>query len=216
MTALAFTKAELRTIGVRLASLPSPGPRPLTAEETLEVNALVDKTRAMIAASAAAYERGRLVFSWRVPREQALTLNQYAHMKGWQKKKMRAALDDELRKLLPAFPEALTNGSLVKRWLRVTRFSTQRLDDLSIDSCGGKMPVDALVRCGILADDDEKHAHREPRWEKTPRGNTHCLVEVFLIANEQVPAQEPSTATVQQIVRVPGIMTAMLKAGLPK
>lgn len=202
----AYTKAELRRIFAGLSRLLPPGGRPLTAEEIVEVNAVLDKTRHLIASSLAAVERGRLVVSWRIPRENAPTLNEYAHKKGWMKKKLRAALDDDLRKLLPAFPEALTNGSMVKRWLRVTRFSTQRVDELSIDILGGKMPVDSLVRCGVLADDDEAHVLREPRWEKTPRGNTHVLVEVFAIASEQVREAEPSDAQVQQVVRTPGLM----------
>ena len=202
-----LTKADVRLAIQRLMSLRPPGPRPLSADELVEVNALVAKLEAIGAEKANAVERGRLLFSWRVPREQALTLNQYAHMKGWQKKKMRAALDDEIRKLLPLFPHALTNGSLVKRWLRVTRLSTQKLDDLSVDSCGGKMPVDALVRCGVLADDNEKSVHREPRFEKTKPGNTHLLVEVFAIADEQVAADEPADVKIAQLVRTPGLMT---------
>lgn len=209
-----LTKSEIRIAITRLLSLAPPGPRALTAAELVEVNDLIEKLRQIGAAQANAPERGRLVFSWRVPREQALTLNQYAHMKGWQKKKMRAALDDAIRKLLPSFPEALTNGSLVKRWLRATRYSPKALDDLSIDSCGGKMPCDGLVRCGVLADDDTKSLHREARYEKCRPGDTHLLLEVFLVATEQVATAEPTFAKVQQVVRVPGIMTAMLKGGV--
>jgi len=216
LSAPTFTKGELRRIAANLLRLLPPGARPLNAEELVTLNADIKKTRLLIAAAESTPERGRLVLSWRVPREQALTLNQYAQAKGWQKKKLRNALDDALRALLPSFPEALTNGSLLKRWLRVTRFSTQRVDELSVDLLGGKMCVDSLKRCGVIADDDEKHVHREPCWAKTKRGTTHVLVEVFLLAAEQVATPEPANATVQQILRTPGLLTQMLIDGLPK
>lgn len=210
VTAPAFSKAELRKIYASLIRLLPPGGRPLNAEELVEVNGLIDKARVMIAASLSAVERGRRVLSWRIPRELAPTMNELGHMKFWRKKKLKLELDDALRTLLPAFPAAPMNGSELRRWLRVTRFSTQRLDELSIDILGGKLPVDSLVRCGVLANDDEAHVRREPRWEKTPRGNTHVLVEVFEIAQEEVREAEPLDARVQQIVRTPGPMTMAL------
>lgn len=208
-----LTKLNLRTTIARLESLRPPGPRPLTAEELVEVNALIEKYRALHESVKAAPERGELVFEWRVPREWALTLNAYAHKKGWQKKKLRQELDDAIRALLPQFPKALTHGSQQRRWLRATRLSTKVVDDVSVDVVGAKMSTDALVRCGVLFDDDAKHLIREARSEKTKPGNTHLLMEVFLVTKEGVAPAEPTDTTIKQIERPLGMMTRAIVGG---
>jgi hypothetical protein len=212
-----LNKADLRLIYTSLGRLIPPFGRAPDAAEVVAIGQLRDVVADAIRDFAPVLERGELVFSWRVPREQALTMNAYAHKKGWMKKKMRQELDKAVVDLLPVWPRALMNGAKVRRWVRVTRFSTQRVDDLSVDILGGKMPVDALVRCGVLSDDNDAMAFREPRWEKTERGNTHVLVEVFTIREETEGHEndDPPDTTIAQIVRKPGPFTAWLAAGPP-
>ncbi len=207
-----LSKADLRTLHTSLTRLLPPQQLPTEPAEIVAISDVRDVVDQMIREYAPIMERGELVFSWRVPREQALTMNAYAHKKGWMKKKMRAALDAAIVELLPQFPKAEVHGAKLRRWVRVTRFSPQRVDDLSIDVLGGKMPVDALVRCGILADDNDAMAFREPRWEKTARGNTHVLVEVFTMVPEGTREhEEPEAKTITQLPpRKPGPMTVYL------
>lgn len=187
-----LNKVDLRTIFTSLTRLLPPQSLPTEPAEVVAIADVRQIIATMIREYAPLPERGDLLFSWRVPREQALTMNAYAHKKGWMKKKMRVELDKQVNELLPTFPRAPLHGAKVRRWLRVTRFSTQRVDDLSIDILGGKMPVDSLVRCGILADDNDAMAFREPRWEKTQRGNAHVLVEVFDMRAEGTHAGDES------------------------
>lgn len=209
-----LTKNDLRTIYAHLTSLRPPGPRPLNAEQLVELDKVTGKIQYLIEISRAAPERGELLFSWRVPRDWALTMNEYAYTKGWRKKKIRDAMDVAVRALLPQFPKALTHGSHLRRWLRLTRFSTKRVDDLSIDVLGGKMCVDALVRCGVLEDDDHAHVIREPRWEKTKPGNTHVLVEVFSVVAEHQASPAPADARITQLERPKlGLFTEAILSG---
>lgn len=205
-----LTKGDLRVMAEHLASLRPPGPRPLTAEQLVRLDEVIAKVHGLIEIARAAPERGELVFEWRVPKEWALTLNVYAQKKGWQKKKLGEAMDDALRTLLPQFPKALLHGSQQRRWLRATRFSTKVVDDVSVDVVGGKMATDALVRAGILADDDAKHLVREARSAKTKPGNTHLLVQIYEVVDEGRGTPEPTHARIQQLERAPGPMTQMI------
>jgi hypothetical protein len=207
-----LNKQDLRAIWQALSRLLPPGQLPKSAEELLVVSGLMTQVGIMITEYAPVMERGELVFSWRVPREHALTLNAYAYKKGWMKKKLRVELDRQIKELLPTFPLANLHGARLRRWVRATRFSTQRVDDLSLDVLGGKMPVDALVRCGVLADDNDAFAHREPIWEKTKRGNTHLLLEVFTLKEEGTHENDAVLdAEMTQAVWKPGEMTKWLK-----
>ncbi len=218
-----LNKADLRRLWTSLTRLLPPQQLPTEPAEIIAIHDLREVVARMIVDYAPVLERGELVFSWRVPREQALTMNAYAHKKGWMKKKLRVELDRQVNDLLDlprdvvlgtGFPHARLNGAKKRRWLRVTRFSTQRVDDLSIDILGGKMPVDALVRCGILADDNDAMAFREPRWEKTARGNTHVLVEVFEIREEGTHEDDASPpAIVKQLTRKKGEFTKYIEKG---
>lgn len=212
-----LNKADLRTIYASLARLLPPGSLPKKPEEVVEIDRVRERIAAMIREYAPELERGELVFSWRVPREQALTMNAYSYKKGWAKKKMRGALDAKIRELLPDWPKASLHGAMRRRWVRVTRFSTQRVDDLSIDVLGGKMPVDALVRMGILCDDNEAGAHREPRWEKTQKGNTHVLVEVFEMVPEGTHEEDEIEHKPAPVLppRKEGVITRYLKQAPP-
>ncbi len=206
-------KKDLRVIYTSLTRLLPPQQLPTDPAEIVAISDARDLVSVLIREYSPMMERGDLVFSWRVPREQALTMNAYAHKKGWMKKRMRAELDKAVVALLPNYPKALINGAKIRRWLRVTRFSTQRVDDLSIDVLGGKMPVDALVRCGVLADDNDAMAFREPLWEKTARGNTHVLVEVFEMKVEGTHLDDdPKHAEIRQLdARARGLFTKMFE-----
>ena len=209
-----LTKGDLRVMAEHLASLRPPGPRPLNAEQLVRLDEVIGKVHHLIASTRAAPERGELVFEWRVPREWALTLNAYAHKKGWAKKKLRNDLDAAVRALLPSFPRALMHGSQQRRWLRATRFSPKVVDDVSVDVVGAKMSTDSLVRCGVLADDDPKHLIREARMERTKPGNTHLLMQVWTVVDEGNAASDPSDATIKQIDRTLGRMTHAILGGI--
>lgn len=189
-----LTKLEYQRLHAHLGRLLPPGGRPLNAAELVEVGGLQEKLARIVAELRPAEEKGELVLTWRVPRELALTLNEYAYTKKWVKKKIVAKLDEQLRTLMLTHPKAAMHGSQLRRWVRVTRFSMKQIDELSVDVLGGKMPIDALVRCGVVADDDAKHMIREARWEKTQRGNTHVLVEVWTVTTEGRPVEEPRQA----------------------
>ncbi len=211
MLGVRFTKQDLRTIHASLTRLLPPAPSlPRTAEEVVEIGRVRDVVALAIRELAPTLQRGALVLTWRLPREQAPTLNEYAYMKTWQRKRLRKELDDQLRALIESSAGAVLLAPR-PRWVRVTRFSTSKVDDLSVDVLGGKMPVDSLVRLGVLADDTQALMHREPRWEKTKRGNTHLLVEVFEMSHEGEHADEPADAPVRQMVRSEGPLTRELK-----
>lgn len=188
-----FNRADLRTIYAHLASLLPPGPRPLNAEQVAAIGGLLDKTKTLIDTFKAAPERGALVLRWRIARELAPTMNEYAFMKTWQRARIRKELDKLLYELTEATPTATKCGSAVRRWVQVTRFTTQpkKVDDAAVDAIGGKMPIDALVRVGLLAGDSPSHCVRHADVQATERGNTHVLVELFETAVEEVDATEP-------------------------
>ena len=208
-----LTKAEIRIAVQRLMSLRPPGPRPLSADELVEVNALVAKLEAIGVEKANAVERGRLVLSWRLPKDLIPTQNDLRGIKPWRLKKIKAALRDSLMKLLPSWPDALTHGSTKMRWVRTTRFSPQAPDELSCDGTGFKTCLDILTEVGCIASDDRKGLHREPCFEKCKPGLTSGLVELYLIADEAVATAAPAFAPIEQVKYTPGIMTAMLKGG---
>lgn len=181
MTAL--KKAELRTIHQSLQRLQPPGSLPKDPEELVRI----EEARVVVARMIEEYrplpERGALVLTWRVAREHAMTMNEYSGKKGWVKKKIRQELDRQLLALIDPIPGAVIYGKR-RRWVRVTRFSPRKVDEVSADTIGGKCPIDALVRVGVLADDTQALLVREPRWEPTAPGNTHVLVEVFEVTEE--------------------------------
>lgn len=139
-------------------------------------------------------------------------MNEYAYLKVWMKNRLRTELDDEARALMVAQPGAYLAGGVRKRWVRVTRFSRNRTDDLSVDVIGGKMPIDSLVRVGVLHDDNQTYLHREACQASTKHGNTHVLIEVFEITDEEVPCEEPKDAPVAQVVRERGKLTKAIVA----
>ncbi len=209
---MAFTKQDLRTIHASLTRLLPPAPSlPRTAEEVVEIGRVRDLVAVAIRELAPNLERGALVLTWRVPRVLAPRMNELAFWKPFMRIKAKKAHDDALKELLAANPAAQLHGAELRRWLRVTRFSPKQPDEVSVDAIGGKMPVDALVRHGVLHDDDQRFTHREAIWQTTKPGNTHLLVEVFEMRVEGVAADGPKEEQIAQAKRVDGAFTRSLK-----
>ncbi len=202
----AFTKDELAFIHRVMSGLPL-GTVQRTPDVLVRASAVDEKAKVMRAELAAMPERGELVFSWTIPAEWAMTLNEYKGKKHWALKKIKQAMDADVLSKLPKFPRAMLHGAMIQRWVRCTRFSSRAPDEVSIDSIGGKAALDALTRCGVLYDDNQKFAHREPLHVKTKAGNVHALIEVFAIAEHQVANEGPKDSEVRQIVHTPGPMT---------
>lgn len=198
-----FKKTEIRQIRVHLARLLPPGGRPPNAEEVVEIGTLLQRADELIAANVGAVERGRKVFEWRLPQKDAPTQNEirgFAFRNPFILSSISKRVDKALNELLAVTPGGRVHGR-AKRWIRVTRFTTQpnQIDDPSaIDALGGKCAVDALVRCGVLVDDTPTFCRREGHVAKTVKGNVHLLVEVFETAEEQVPDPGPVDAPVEQ------------------
>lgn len=69
-----------------------------------------------------------------------------------------------------------------RRVLRLTRYSSVRPDELSLDCAGAKCPTDRLVHAGILRDDNEEWLHRDKvEWIKVPRGEGRVVIDVYEI-----------------------------------
>lgn len=206
---VSYSKNELRQLYGHLARLLPPGGKPLNAQEVIDVQSLLEKTRVLIATAAAQYERGVKVLEWRIAREQAPSMNEYTFMKNWQRARLRKELDKLVTQIIVATAGADLCGAHRKRWVRVTRFTMQpkNVDDAAIDAIGGKMPVDSLVRCGVLAGDTPSLLHREAAITKTHRGNTHVLVEVFEVALEGVSDDGPQDRDVAPLTRPLGEFT---------
>ncbi len=215
-----LTKRELASINSYLSRYAlGQLARPLSLTEVEEVNRLRDRVAAVHRDLKPVFEKGAKVLEWRVSRELAPRLNEYAFMKNWQRTRARQELDAALMALIhprrqrgdQLFPLAMLNMAKKKRWVRATRFSTKQVDDTSIDVIGGKMPIDALVRLEVLVDDSPEWCVREALSAPTKRGNTHLLVEVFEVTTEGEDAGAPLNATVQQHEREPGILAQHLR-----
>jgi hypothetical protein len=205
----AYSKDDLRKIFGHLSRLLPPGGSPLNAEEIVDVGALLDKTKVMIATHAGAIERGPKILEWRIPKDLAPTMNECISWDRWRMARTKTELGDRLRVLVSQTKGADLCGAKRMRWVRVTRFTNQskKVDDAAVDAIGGKLPVDRLVQLGVLAKDDPSLLKREAHVGQTQMGNVHLLVEVFEIAAEEVPDDGPKDAPVVQIVRKRGRMT---------
>lgn len=75
-------------------------------------------------------------------------------------------------------------GTSRRRRVVLTRASSQEPDDITIDTMGGKMLLDCLVRGDVLRDDSRQWCAREARWERVAPGAGFCRIEVFEIEPE--------------------------------
>lgn len=187
---VAYSKDELRKLYGFLTILQWPNPKPLTAEQAVELGGLVTKTEQMIGSSSGLHARGEKIFEWRLHAEDAPTQNQirgFAFGSPFTLKSKEKRLDTLLANIIDVTPRALVHGDRTRRWVRVTRFSRSRVDDpTAVDAIGGKMAIDALVRAGVLNGDNEEFCRREGGCRSTTGGNVHVLVEVFEMAEEEV------------------------------
>ena len=204
-----YTRAELRRIWGHLSRLMPPGGKPPSAEEVVDIGELLDKTRLMIATHAGRIERGAKVLEWRIPKDLAPTMNECITWDRWRMGRTRTELGDRLRVLVSKTKGADLCGAIRMRWVRVTRFTNQskKVDDAACDAIGGKVPIDQLVKLGVLAKDDPSLLRREAGVQHTKKGNVHVLIEVFKTGADEVPDAGPVDAVVEQIVRKRGRMT---------
>lgn len=172
--------------------------RPDHVDVTLDVatiGPLIESYREIVHAQAHAVERGAKILELRLNPEHAPTQNEMSAIFGrrmFVKKRIAQELDRKLQAAIETTP-SLRLAAFAMRWVRVTRFTPQvkLVDDAAVDAIGGKMPVDALVRAGILAGDTPKHVRRDAHVLPTKRGNTHVLLEVFEVAREETPDPGP-------------------------
>lgn len=192
----AFSKHHLRRIRDHLVRVQQTlVPRP-TPEVLVDVADLLPIIQSELDAAEARLERGEKILEWRLSTHHAPTQNELMAFTGrrfFLKKRIAEELDRMLRERIEMQPRLIVNGPFA-RLVRVTRFTSAgaRVDDAAAaDAIGGKMPIDALVRAGILHDDSPKHMQREAMVRSTKRGNAHVLVEVFLLSREQVADPGP-------------------------
>jgi hypothetical protein len=124
------------------------------------------------------------------PLKLAPTLNEYNGMKPWMKTASRLAVDHVIA---TTFSEGVVwsgawllmiagKGELrcqKRRRVVVTRYSSRQPDEIACDIIGGKIPIDRLVKLGILAGDSAKWLEREARWVRVKPGEGKLVVEVF-------------------------------------
>jgi len=124
----------------------------------------------------------------------APTLNEYAALKPWQLKQLREAVDWRILEACTSWRRwsmgivrapghgktgrVLDEGQSRKRIAVVTRYGRRKMDEVSCDSIGGKIPIDRFVRFGILRDDSDRWCQRIARYEPCAEGNEHVLFQV--------------------------------------
>jgi hypothetical protein len=127
----------------------------------------------------------------------ASTLNEYAGMKGWARAKARTAVDKRIVVARASWPRwhcgvqmraKVVGGEVVKvpvagtgrrRLVRVVRRSSRRIDEVSLDVVGGKLPVDRLKIAEIITGDSARWLEREAAWEPCDPGDGRVIVEVY-------------------------------------
>ena len=119
----------------------------------------------------------------------APTLNEYKHLcsikdKHGNKfaianahKRARRIIDDAILVFRYRRTEA-------KRRVLVTRHTSGRLDEVSVDVCGGKLLLDVMVSAGVLVDDSPEWCEREARVVNAPPGSGFVTVEVFAVGGD--------------------------------
>lgn len=194
-----FKKAELRIIHQNLTRLITPGPiLPSTPLQYVEIGGVLETTARMIAEARPDLERGRKILEWRIHPHAAPTANEISGWLArarakWQVPAARKELEEQIRKLIETTPGLDLCGAQLPRYARVTRFSnaSKNVDDNAIDQVGGKLPIDMLKRAGCLVDDSPRWLLREAHAMQTKKGNLHVLVELFEVADEEVPCGPP-------------------------
>ena len=131
----------------------------------------------------------------------APTLNEYAQLDNWQRTKIRRAILNEIDAYLAAgwvygnqradmgvkrmpgrrgmLGKLVSVGKGRKRIVEVIRKSGREPDEISADSIGGKIPIDQLVRAGILVDDSPKWCERKAHWVRADGKYQTVIVSVW-------------------------------------
>lgn len=164
---------------------------PHRVEQSTELR---EKLTAMVAERAGQLVPGRLVFQMTLPlthtgvgakgkvvtHHVAPTLNIYGSMRPWAQAKLRKEIDTRILAEFARWPDCRLGGERRVRAVKVVRHSTQQPDEPgSVDSIGGKVPVDALVRAGVLCSDAAALLQREAAWVKAAPKQGFLTVEVF-------------------------------------
>lgn len=70
-----------------------------------------------------------------------------------------------------------------RRIVVVTRVSSVRPDELSVDVLGGKIPIDRLVQAGVLRGDNDKWLARYGLWQQASPGEGRVVVDVYEVGS---------------------------------
>lgn len=128
------------------------------------------------------------------------TLNVFKSLRTFAKQNARQEIAERIARERLRWPRAAWGGQReqvqrgstsrlspvggARRFVRVTRCSSRRPDDLSPDVIGGKIALDQLVEAGLLGDDSDVWCAREARWEPAKTGEGHVRIEVFELEGE--------------------------------
>lgn len=118
------------------------------------------------------------IFVLELPLELAPTMNVFCNMKPWQKAKVRQGVDAVIATAVFRAGRE-TPACETKRKAVVTRYSSRQPDEIASDIVGGKVPIDRLVRAGILAGDSAKWLERETHWVRSKPGDGKVVVAVY-------------------------------------
>ena len=171
ITGTMLTKRELRVIYEHIQRTAPPG--------VSEIAGVATKIARMFAETATAGVAGPRVFTIEIPLELAPTMNVYSGMQAWQRDRFRKRLDKLLSDAMLVQRNAKLTGEPRRRIVRITRHSSRRVDEITVDVIGGKMVLDRLVHAGIVAGDAARDIVREPRWQPCDPKMGKLTLEVF-------------------------------------
>jgi hypothetical protein len=131
----------------------------------------------------------------------APTLNEYNGLEPWAKQQLRGAIDALILSRKAAYnawpmgivrkagivrgkPHVAVQGGR-RRIVLVTRESSRRPDESSVDVLGGKMPIDRLVLADVLRGDSCEWVVRVGRWVPAQLGEGRVVVDVYEVGDER-------------------------------
>lgn len=144
----------------------------------------VERMRPKLAAFMSTLEvAGGMVFEMELPLNLAPSMNVYSSLEGWQRDKLRNSIDWHIVAAVSNWRgSVLPVGAIRKRLVLVTRHSSSRIDEISVDVAGGKAAIDRLVLARVLAGDSAKFLTRRAAWKQAPPGKGSFNVRVFELA----------------------------------
>lgn len=126
--------------------------------------------------------RDGVVLGFNLPLRLAPTMNVYANAKPWQRAKWRKEVDRYVSRAAMRRPDA-TTALGCRRRIVVIRHSSREPDEISVDTCGGKVALDRLVQAGFFADDRRKYCERDASWQRAKPGEGYLMVEVMEVSD---------------------------------